>query len=148
MRGASAGGAARGACLACEAVVSRARRRASFLRHLRSTALPRDFSPSRHDSAPMAEKNCFRSKLTERRSRKDVSNGLLPAHNGLASEARSTGATPSLLPQKIFVWQSSTVTVFLRTTVKTSSTLTLDSRPSPGLFSFYFFYFWWGFNSF
>jgi hypothetical protein len=37
---------------------------------------------------------------------------------------------------------------FWNTTVNTSSTLTLSARPSAGLFSVYFFYFWWGSNSF
>ena len=37
---------------------------------------------------------------------------------------------------------------FWNTTVNTSSTLTLSARPSAGLSSVYFFYFWWGSNSF
>jgi hypothetical protein len=35
-----------------------------------------------------------------------------------------------------------------KTTVNTSSTPTASARPSAGLFSVYFFYFWWGSNSF
>ena len=37
---------------------------------------------------------------------------------------------------------------FWKTTVNTSSTPTASARPSAGLFSVYFFYFWWGSNSF
>jgi hypothetical protein len=37
---------------------------------------------------------------------------------------------------------------FWRTTVNTSSTPIASARPSAGLSSVYFFYFWWGSNSF
>jgi hypothetical protein len=41
-----------------------------------------------------------------------------------------------------------TLQYFWGTTVNTSSTPTASAKPSAGLFSVYFFYFWWGSNSF
>jgi hypothetical protein len=59
-------------------------------------------------------------------------------------EVRGTPFTPSFFS----FGKAHALRYFWNTTVNTSSTLTLSARPSAGLFSVYFFYFWWGSNSF
>jgi len=61
----------------------------------------------------------------------------------------SLSCRPNLpLPIEFGICHFGFVAVFLGTTVKMNSALTLSVKPRSGLVSFYFFYFWWRFTSF
>ena len=62
--------------------------------------------------------------------------------------SRATTSTKADRPKIFSFGKAHALRYFWNTTVNTSSTLTLSARPSAGLFSVYFFYFWWGSNSF